>query len=103
MVGAGSRDVRTAKAIVALAATEADEPGEGCELNLNKALCKTYEKHSLREVLAAPPSALEGLTERHDDALKVLYIDSVGDLGACKWALWAEAIVTLSAFDSDHS
>mmetsp|Transcript_38451 Transcript_38451/g.99885 ORF Transcript_38451/g.99885 Transcript_38451/m.99885 type:complete len:150 (-) Transcript_38451:243-692(-) len=94
---------RMAKAIAALAATEVDEPAAGSEFNLNKALCKAYEKQSLREVVAAPPSALEGITEKHDEALKVLNIDSVGDLAACKWAVLAESIVTLSAFDSDHS
>jgi hypothetical protein len=88
---------------VALADTEAEDSGGECELNLNKALCKAYEKCSLKEVVAAPPSALEGLTEKSDEALKVLNIDSVGDLGTCKWAVWAEAIVILSAFDSDHS
>mmetsp|Transcript_36078 Transcript_36078/g.64518 ORF Transcript_36078/g.64518 Transcript_36078/m.64518 type:complete len:215 (-) Transcript_36078:8-652(-) len=94
---------RIAKAIVALAATEAEDAGDAGELNLNKALCKAYEKCSLKEVVAAPPSALEGLTEKSDEALKMLNIDSVGDLGTCKWAVWAEAIVILSAFDSDHS
>jgi len=72
-------------------------------LNLNKALDKAYETKCLKEILEAPPSALEGLTPAHDETLKVLQIDSINDLGTCKWAIWAEAIATLAVFDSDKS
>ena len=34
--------------------------------NLDKKLDKAYENSSLAEILDAPPSALAGLTEKHD-------------------------------------
>ena len=89
-----------------LAATEIESKEEfdkSCQLNLNKALCKAWESKSLKEVIEAPPSALEGLTKAHDDLLKVLQISTIADLGECKWAKWAEAMVELAKFDCDHS
>ena len=89
-----------------LAATEI-ESAEGfdksCQLNLNKALCKAWESKSLKEVIEAPPSALEGLTAAHDELLKTLQIRTIAQLGECKWAQWAEAMIQLSQFDCDHS
>jgi hypothetical protein len=41
---------------------------------------------SAAEILAAPPSALEGLTEKHDEVLAGLGIKTVGDLGKWKYA-----------------
>ena len=95
---------RIAKSLVALAETETEEGREaGCEFNLNKALDKEYETKSLAEVLMAPPSALQGLSPASDEHLKSLYIKTVEDLGTCKWAIWAESIVILAAFDSEKS
>ena len=95
---------RIAKSLVALAKTESDKPRrEGCEFNLNKALDKEYETKSLAEILKAPPSALQGITPASDKELKNLLIKTIEDLGTCKWAIWAEAIVILSAYDSDKS
>ena len=89
---------------MALAETESEEGREeGCEFNLNKALDKEYETMSLAEILKAPPSALQGLAPTADNLLTTLYIKTIEDLGTCKWAMWAESIVILSAFDSDKS
>ena len=43
-------------------------------VNLAKALDKAYEDSTLEEILAAPPSALAGLTEADDKAL----LDNLG-------------------------
>jgi demethoxyubiquinone hydroxylase (CLK1/Coq7/Cat5 family) len=65
--------------------------------NLSKALDKAYENSSLEEILAAPPSALAGLTERHDAALKeLLGIDTVGELGANQYFALAGVLVALA-------
>ncbi len=68
----------------------------GVSVDLAKALDKAYENASLDEILAAPPSALAGLTERHDQALKdALGIDTVGELGANKYFALAGVLVAL--------
>ena len=49
---------------------------------LGSVLDKAYEDKSLTEILAAPPSALAGLTERHDQMLSdVIGIQTVAELG----------------------
>ena len=65
-------------------------------VNLSKGLDKAYEDKSLEEILQAPPSALAGLTERHDELLKELGIRTVADLGSNKYFALAGVLVALS-------
>jgi hypothetical protein len=65
-------------------------------VDLSKALDKAYEDKSLAEILAAPPSALAGLTERHDALLKELGIDTIAELGSNKYFALAGVLVALS-------
>src|SRR3978361_1680905 len=51
-------------------------------IDLDKALDKAWENKSLAEILAAPPSALAGLTERHDEILATLGIKTIAALGS---------------------
>ncbi len=46
-----------------------------------KLVDKAWEDKTATEILAAPPSALEGLTEKHDEVLKGLGIKTVGRPG----------------------
>lgn len=65
-------------------------------VNLEKALDKAWEDKSLEEILAAPPSALAGLTEKHDAALAdALNIKTIADLGRNKYIVLAVALATL--------
>ncbi|MBO0853489.1 MAG: hypothetical protein J2P18_06955 [Nocardia sp.] len=65
---------------------------------LDKALDKAFEDKSLQEILAAPPSALAGLTEKHDAALKdALGVKSIADLGNNKYIRLAVALADLAA------
>lgn len=65
-------------------------------LNLDKGLDKTWENKSLAEILDAPPSALAGLTEKHDAALKEMFgIDTVRELGANRHFALAGVLVAL--------
>jgi hypothetical protein len=65
-------------------------------INLSKALDKAYENKSLDEILAAPPSALAGLTEAHDKKLAdALGIKTIADLGANKFFALAGVLVAL--------
>ncbi|HEY2041990.1 MAG TPA: hypothetical protein VGH11_04870 [Jatrophihabitans sp.] len=66
------------------------------QANLAKALDKAYEDKTVREILDAPPSALAGLTERHDAILKETFdIDSVRELGSNKYFALAGVLVAL--------
>ncbi|QDY89661.1 hypothetical protein E7Y32_05085 [Arthrobacter sp. UKPF54-2] len=65
-------------------------------IELGKKLDKAYENKSLDEVLAAPPSALAGLTEKHDEMLASMGINTVRDLGSNKFFATAGVLVALS-------
>ena len=69
-------------------------------LNLNNLVDKAYEDKSLKDLLAAPPSALEGLTARHDELLAELGIKTIDDLGKWKFAQRAYAIHALASFEA---
>ncbi|WP_067653207.1 hypothetical protein [Nocardia harenae] len=66
-------------------------------VSLDKALDKAFEDKSLQEILAAPPSALAGLTEAADQKLlDVLKIKTIADLGNNKYFRLAAALVDLA-------
>ncbi len=66
------------------------------QIDLAKALDKAWEDKSVAEILAAPPSALAGVTEADDVVLaKHLGIKTVRDLGANKHFAVAAALVAL--------
>jgi len=66
-------------------------------VNLSKGLDKAYEDKTLDEILAAPPSALAGLTERHDALLKeALGIETVRELGSNKYFALAGVLVAVA-------
>lgn len=65
-------------------------------IELGKKLDKSFENLSLEEVLAAPPSALAGLTEKHAELLAGLGIKTVRDLGSNKYFALAGVLVALS-------
>ncbi|AGM31117.1 hypothetical protein [Mycobacteroides abscessus] len=67
-------------------------------VNLEKALDKAYENKDLKDILDAPPSALAGLTEKHDAALKeTLNISTVRELGTNKYIAVAAALAALES------
>ena len=72
---------------------------EGVTMKFAKLVDKAWEEKSAAEILAAPPSALEGLTEKHDEVLAGLGIKTVGDLGKWKYASRAAALVALADLD----
>ncbi|MFF1881637.1 hypothetical protein ACFVVC_09250 [Pseudarthrobacter sp. NPDC058196] len=65
-------------------------------IELGKALDKAYENSTLDEVLAAPPSALAGLTEKHDELLAGMGIKTIRDLGSNKFFATAGVLVALA-------
>lgn len=65
------------------------------QVNLSKGLDKAYENSSVKDILDAPPSALAGLTEKHDEMLQGLGIRTVRDLGSNKYFAMAGVLVAL--------
>jgi hypothetical protein len=65
--------------------------------NLDSVLDKAYENSSLAEVLAAPVSALAGVSEGDADLLKSAFnIKTVGDLGKNKYFRAAQLLAQLA-------
>ena len=69
-------------------------------INVGNLVDKAYEDKSLKDLLTAPPSALEGLTPRHDEILGQLGIKSIADLAKWKYARHAQAIATLAEHEA---
>ncbi|GAA1858291.1 hypothetical protein [Myceligenerans crystallogenes] len=71
-------------------------------LNLDNLVDKSYRGKSIKEILDAPPSALLGLSPKHDEALAALKIKSIADLGKWEHAVHAQALVTLAYAEVDE-
>ena len=66
-------------------------------VDLGKVLDRTYEDKALQEILDSPPSALAGLTERHNQVLSEIFgIQTVAELGSNKYFALAGALVALA-------
>ncbi|MCU1364784.1 MAG: hypothetical protein JWN39_423 [Ilumatobacteraceae bacterium] len=64
--------------------------------NVDKFLDKAFEQHEFADLVNAPVSALEGVSDADGEALaKALNIKTIGDLATNKYVLWAQAITTL--------
>jgi hypothetical protein len=65
--------------------------------DISKFVDKAYEQQSFAELVKAPVSALQGVSDADAEALaKALGIRSIGDLATNKFVLWAQAIQALS-------
>ena len=66
-------------------------------MNLNKALDKSFEGKSFKELVNAPVSALQGVSDNDAKALADAFnVKTIGDLANLKHVKWAQAIVTLA-------
>ncbi len=66
-------------------------------INLDAFLDKAYENGSLAEVLAAPVSALAGVTDGDAELLKKAFnINTIGDLGKNKYFRAAQLLAELA-------
>lgn len=67
-------------------------------MNINHALDKAFEGKPLKELLSAPVSALQGVSEADGEALAQAFkIKTIEDLANNKFFHWAVAIKTLAA------
>ena len=90
---------KMAKSIQILAPTESGTRPAGSRMNLDNALDKDMESKSLKEILACPVSALQGLSAKADETLGDMGIKTVEQLANCKFFAWSEAIVELAKFE----
>jgi len=69
-------------------------------MNINKCLIKAYEKTPLKELVDAPVSALQGISEHGakllNEALPNVSIKTIGDLANLKFVKWAQGICSLA-------
>ena len=66
-------------------------------VDLGSVLDRAYEDKTLQEILNAPPSALAGLTERHNQVLSEVFgIQTVAELGSTKHFALAGVLVALA-------
>ena len=95
---------KMAKAIAALASAEEKDARDAASvMNLDQAVDVSFEKKSLAEIMEAPVSALQGLSEGAAKLLGELHVKTVSDLASFKYCTWAEGIVTLSEFEHKKS
>ncbi|MET9778783.1 hypothetical protein ABZ023_31800 [Streptomyces sp. NPDC006367] len=67
-------------------------------IDLDKVLDKAWADKPLAEVLAAPVSALKGVSDRDGDLLKEAFgVATVADLAELKYVRWAQALAALDA------
>ncbi|MFY9226492.1 MAG: hypothetical protein WAQ98_27705 [Blastocatellia bacterium] len=66
-------------------------------MDLKDMLDKEYETKSPKELVDAPVSALQGISEEGGKALeKALRVKTIGDLAKCKYFQWAQDIKKLA-------
>jgi hypothetical protein len=66
-------------------------------MNINKALDKAFETKSFKELVNAPLSALQGLSDNDQKLLHEAFgIHTIKDLANLKFVKWAQAIVALA-------
>lgn len=67
-------------------------------IDLNNVLDKAWADKSLPEILAAPVSALKGISDRSGELLNdALGIKTIADLASLPYARWAQALAELDA------
>lgn len=67
-------------------------------IDLDKVLDKAWAQKTLPEILAAPVSALKGVSDRDGELLQEAFgVETVADLAGLKYARWARALAALDA------
>ncbi|MFD9864059.1 hypothetical protein [Streptomyces alboflavus] len=67
-------------------------------IDLGKVVDKAWVDKEIAEVLAAPVSALKGVSDRDGELLKEAFgVKTVADLADLKYVRWAQALAALEA------
>ena len=66
-------------------------------MEISSILDKAYENKPLKELVDAPVSALQGVSEGDAQKLKEAFnVKTIKDLAKLKYVRWAQAIITLA-------
>lgn len=69
-------------------------------MNIKHLVDKAYEDKSLKEIAAASPAALQGVSDKDAVHLKEAFnIKTISELANHKFIRWAQAIDTLAQFE----
>lgn len=69
-------------------------------MNINKAVDKSYESKSFKEIADSPVDALQGISENDARLLQEAFnVKTVKDLANLKYVKWAQAIATLAEME----
>eukprot|EP01023_Acetabularia_acetabulum_P009359 TRINITY_DN1418_c0_g1_i1.p1 TRINITY_DN1418_c0_g1~~TRINITY_DN1418_c0_g1_i1.p1 ORF type:complete len:200 (-),score=36.60 TRINITY_DN1418_c0_g1_i1:404-1003(-) len=90
---------KMARAMLILSETCSGSRAVDSVMNIDWAVDKEYENKSLKEIVDSPLDAIQGLSERAKELLKILPVKTVRDLGELKYCKWAEAICELAEFE----
>jgi len=95
---------KKASAIATLANIEEAGAREApCILNIDGAVTEEYEVKSLKEIVDAPVTALQGVGESAAEALAIHHVDTVRKLAEFKYCAWATALITLAEAENTKS
>jgi hypothetical protein len=89
-----------AKAIQTMATVE-EENGrtKTSNMNINKGVDTKYETKSFKELVDAPVSALQGVSEEKAKDFKKCEVTTIADLANLRFCKWAEAFIELAKFE----
>ncbi|MBN1412019.1 MAG: hypothetical protein JW969_14320 [Spirochaetales bacterium] len=98
------RFAKWAWSLVSMEKYSRKEKADTTTLNINKAVDKAYEDKTIKEILDAPVSALQGLSERQAELLaKALRVRTVRKLGTSKAFHKAMAIYFMALSEDTNS
>eukprot|EP01024_Parvocaulis_polyphysoides_P045111 TRINITY_DN4201_c0_g1_i2.p2 TRINITY_DN4201_c0_g1~~TRINITY_DN4201_c0_g1_i2.p2 ORF type:complete len:212 (+),score=17.09 TRINITY_DN4201_c0_g1_i2:54-638(+) len=90
---------KIARSMVVLEPTCGGQRPDYSSMNIDWAVDKEFEKLTLKEMVDAPVDAIQGLSDRASNLLKIFSIRTVRDLGQFKYCQRAEAICLLAEFE----
>ncbi|SCE27699.1 hypothetical protein GA0115243_109737 [Streptomyces sp. ScaeMP-e83] len=79
-----------------MAEEQSSQEAAVAQIDLDKVLDKAYADKDLTTILAAPVSALKGVSDRDGELLQEAFnVKTVADLANLKYARWAQALAAL--------
>lgn len=81
-----------AKAIKTLSTVEGPFRPEGSAMNVDNLVIQAFETKSFMELLEAPISAMQGLSDTAETTLSGMGIKTIGDLASCKVRFWVAVL-----------
>eukprot|EP01024_Parvocaulis_polyphysoides_P061856 TRINITY_DN6907_c0_g5_i3.p4 TRINITY_DN6907_c0_g5~~TRINITY_DN6907_c0_g5_i3.p4 ORF type:complete len:112 (-),score=24.02 TRINITY_DN6907_c0_g5_i3:294-629(-) len=90
---------KMARAMIVLQQASTGDRAQDSMMNIDWAVDKEFENKSLKDMVDSPVDAIQGLSERAKELLKVMSVKTIRDLGELRYCKWAEAICELAEFE----